>query len=89
MNADASLAAVAASSVIFKVLAESSPGLLPRLLQPLARRNLVPHYFTAERAGAGIFVQIGLAELPPAMLPLIEGNLRQVVGVQELSCRFS
>ena len=87
MNADASVAALAASPVVFEVLAESSPGLLPRLLQPLARRNLVPHYFTAERAGADIFVQIGLAELPPTMLPLIEGNLRQIVGVQELSCR--
>ncbi len=87
MDVDVSLAAVAASPVVFEVLADSSPGLLPRLLQPLARRNLVPRHLAAECAGVAIWVRIGLPELPPGMLSLIEGNLRQVVGVQRLSCR--
>lgn len=87
MNVDASLAAVAASPVVFEVLADPSPGLLPRLLQPLARRNLVPQHVAAECAGAAMTVRIGLQEVPPGMLALIEGNLRQVVGVQQLSSR--
>lgn len=87
MNADVSMAAVAASPIVFEVLAELSPGLLPRLLQPLARRNLVPRHLEARQAGEAMRVSIGLEEVPSPMLALIEGNLRQVVGVTDLRCR--
>ena len=87
MHANVSVAAVAASHVVVEVLADSSPGLLPRLLQPLARRNLVPRHMMAECAGSAMRVRIGLPEVPPGMLALIEGNLSQVVGVQTLSRR--
>ncbi|MGH7120391.1 MAG: hypothetical protein ACREFP_15610 [Acetobacteraceae bacterium] len=87
MNADVSLAAAAAPPAVFELLADSSPGVLPRLLQPLARRNLVPQHLAAERADTGIRVRIVLSGVSPGMLSLIEGNLRQVVGVQQLSRR--
>ena len=35
--------------VEFSVLAEASPGLLSRLLQPFAKRDLVPDLFDARR----------------------------------------
>ncbi|MGH7081998.1 MAG: hypothetical protein ACREFV_05965 [Acetobacteraceae bacterium] len=87
MNADVSMAAVAASPIVFEVLADLSPGLLPRLLQPLARRNLVPRHLEARQAGAGMRICIGLDDIPSPTLALIEGNLRQIVGVAELCCR--
>ncbi|MDA8049893.1 MAG: hypothetical protein M0002_07800 [Rhodospirillales bacterium] len=87
MSADACAPAAVASAVVFELLADLSPGLLPRLLQPLARRNLVPERLTAHRAGNAMVVRIGLGDVTPGMRSLIAGNLRQVVGVQNLSCR--
>jgi uncharacterized membrane protein len=82
MSDDASAALPAASSVLFKVVADFGPGVLPRLLQPLARRNLVPEKFAARLEGGALAVEIRLAGVSSEMLGLIEGNLRQVVGVR-------
>lgn len=84
MPADASLAVPAVSLVHFDVLADSNPGLLPRLLQPLARRHLVPEHFAAHRAGDLLAVEIGIADVSREALGLIAGNLRQVVGVRSI-----
>jgi len=62
--------------------AEASPGLLPRLLQPFARRDLAPDRMWSHRNGAVMHVEIALEAMPEEMVPLVEGNLRQVVGVQ-------
>ena len=69
------------ASVRFTVLAEPSPGLLPRLLQPFARRDLTPDGFAAHRSGGRIRVDIAMNGMPAEMVHLVEGNLRQVVGV--------
>ena len=82
MSDDASAALPAASSVLFEVVADFGPGVLPRLLQPLARRNLVPENFAARLEGGALAVEIRLAGVSSEMLGLIEGNLRQVVGVR-------
>ena len=87
MPADASMAVSAASSVLFDVLADSNPGLLPRLLQPLARRHLVPERFAAHRQGDVLAVEIGLADISHEALGLIAGNLGQVVGVRSICWR--
>ncbi|MBR0652507.1 hypothetical protein GXW78_22820 [Roseomonas terrae] len=68
----------------FVVLAEASPGLLTRLLQPLAKRDLVPDRVRAHREGDAMRVEISLDSMPAGMVHLIAGNLGQVFGVLEL-----
>jgi len=71
-------------AVRFMLDAEASPGLLPRLLQPLRaaiwRR---PHVVAPQRRV--MHVEIALEAMPAEMVHLVEGNLRQVVGVQQVS----
>ena len=71
--------------VRFVLLAEVSPGLLSRLLQPLAKRDLVPDLVSARREGEAMRVEIALDAMPAGMVHLVAGNLAQVVGV--LECR--
>lgn len=70
----------------FLLLAEASPGLLSRLLQPLAKRDLVPDLVLARREGEAMRVEIALDAMPAGMVHLVAGNLAQVVGVTELRC---
>ena len=72
-------------SVRFLLDAESSPGLLSRLLQPYARRDLTPDRMWSHRNGAVMHVEIALEAMPEQMVHLVEGNLWQVVGVQQVS----
>lgn len=72
-------------AVRFMLDAEASPGLLPRLLQPFARRDLAPDRMWSHRSGAVMHVEIALEVMPEEMVPLVEGNLWQVVGVQVVS----
>lgn len=71
--------------VRFEVLANAEPGLLPRTLAPFARRDLVPDKVRARRDGALLLVEIGMEAMPSEMLHLVEGNLRQIVGVQRVT----
>ena len=73
------------AAVCFSVQAEATPGLLPRLIQPFARRDLLPDSFTAERHGDDLRVEIAMARMPAEMVHLVEGNLRQIVGVTVVS----
>jgi len=75
------------ASVRFSVQADSHPGLLPRLLQPFAKRDLVPDSFAAERRGEAVRVDIAMDRMPAEMVHLVEGNLRQVVGVVAVTLR--
>ncbi len=68
----------------FVVLAEASPGLLSRLLQPLAKRDLVPDHVQARREGAAMRVEIAFDAMPAGMVHLVAGNIGQVFGVIEL-----
>ncbi len=80
---DAVLTASAVSAS-FHVLADTCPGLLPRLLQPLAKRDLVADAFHARREGDVTHVEMALHAVPAAMVHLVAGNLGQVVGVREV-----
>jgi hypothetical protein len=75
------------ASVRFTLVADAAPGLLPRLLQPFAKRDLSPDLFEATRDGEEMRVQIGMDAMPAEMVHLVEGNLRQVVGVRQLTRR--
>lgn len=71
-------------SVRFEVLADAEPGLMPRALATFARRNLVPDLVRMQRRGTAMTVDIRMDAIPSDMLHLIEGNLRQIVGLQRL-----
>ena len=71
-------------SASFHVLADTCPGLLPRLLQPLAKRDLVADDFHARREGDVTFIEMALHAVPAGMVHLVAGNLGQVVGVREV-----
>jgi hypothetical protein len=73
-----------AVSVSFHVLADTCPGLLPRLLQPFAKRDLVADEFHAKREGETTRVEMALFAMPVEMVHLVAGNLGQVVGVQDV-----
>jgi acetolactate synthase small subunit len=75
------------ASVRFSLVAEATPGLLPRLLAPFARRDLVPDSFVARREGTELQVEIAMAAMPAEMVHLVEGNLRQTVGVLSVARR--
>lgn len=75
------------AAVCFTLVADASPGLLPRLLQPFARRDLTPDKMESVRHGDDVRVEISMQAMPAEMVHLVEGNLRQVVGVRSLSRR--
>lgn len=68
----------------FTLLAEASPGLLSRLLQPLAKRDLVPDLVLARRDADAMRVEIVLEAMPAGKVHLVAGNLAQVIGVSEV-----
>jgi hypothetical protein len=68
----------------FDLRAEPSPGLLPRLLQPFAKRDVTPDLFQARRLGEEMDIIITCHELEPGMAALIAGNLGQVIGVSRV-----
>ena len=69
------------AAVCFHVDADASPGLLPRLLQPFARRDLVPDHLFVETTDGSMRVEIRMDAMPRAMVHLVAGNLRQTIGV--------
>jgi hypothetical protein len=71
--------------VRFLLDADVSPGLLSRLLQPYAKRDLVPDRMWSHRAGDTMHVEIAMEAMPAEVVHLVEGNLRQVVGVHSVS----
>ncbi len=72
-------------SVRFMIDADASPGLLPRLLQPYARRDLVPDRMWSHLSGDTMHVEIAMEAMPAEVVHLVEGNLMQVVGVRNVS----
>ena len=71
-------------SILFTLEAEAAPGLLPRLLQPFAKRDLVPDHVRVRRAGDTLHVELGMDAMPTEMAHLVAGNLSQVIGVLSL-----
>ena len=72
-------------AVRFLLDADADAGLLPRLLQPFAKRDLIPEHMNAARTGATMQVEILLLDADPAEVARIAGNLGQVVGVRHVS----
>jgi len=72
-------------AVRFLLDADCSPGLLSRLLLPYAKRDLTPDRMWSHRSGETIHVEIAMDAMPAEMVHLVEGNLRQVVGVRTVN----
>jgi hypothetical protein len=72
-------------SVRFLLDADVSPGLLPRLLHPYAKRDLIPDRMWSHLAGDTIHVEIAMEAMPEEYVHVVEGNLRQVIGVRTVS----
>lgn len=73
------------TSVLFTVDAFAEPGLLPRLLQPFAKRDLTPDHMQVRREGEMLRVELGMEAMPLEMVHLIAGNLGQVIGVTRVT----
>jgi hypothetical protein len=68
----------------FTVTADAFPGLLPRLLEPFAKRDLIPDTVRAVREGAAMRAEISMQAMPRGMVHLVAGNLGQIVGVRRV-----
>ncbi len=75
------------AAVRFTVAAHAEPGLMPRLMMPFAKRDLTPDSFECTRSGDTLRVAIVMSAMPAEMVHLVEGNLRQTVGVTSVACR--
>ena len=68
----------------FTVTAEAFPGLLSRVLEPFAKRDLIPDSVRATREGEGMRAEVALHAMPLGMVHLVAGNLGQIVGVRRV-----
>jgi len=68
----------------FTVTAEAFPGLLSRVLEPFAKRGLIPDTLRAARDGAVMRAEVALHAMPLGMVHLVAGNLGQIVGVRRV-----
>jgi hypothetical protein len=64
----------------FTVLGEADPGLLSRLIEPFAKRGLMPRRLEAQSDGVVLRVSLA-AELEADAAPLLAASLRAIVGV--------
>ena len=71
----------------FFISAPADPGLLPRLIEPVAKLGAVPARVHASRAsgdGSELTVDLRLAGVAPRTADLIGRALRAVVGVRQV-----
>jgi hypothetical protein len=75
----------------FVVLADASPGLLSRLLEPLAKRDLVPDlmHATLDHMAGTLRAEIALHAMPAEMVHLVAGNLGSVIGVHRVQTELT
>ena len=72
-------------AVRFMLDADPFPGLLSRLLEPFAKRDLTPDRMWSHRGADVMHVEIAMQAMPTEVVHLVEGNLRQVVGLRTLA----
>jgi len=86
-GAEAPRAAAATVRAYFFVTAPADPGLLPRLIEPVAKLGAVPARVHASREsgdGSELTVDLRLAGVAPRTADLIGRALRAVVGVRQV-----
>ena len=86
-GAEAPRAAPATVRAYFYVTAPADPGLLPRLIEPVAKLGAVPsrvHAFRESGDGSELSVDLRLGGVAPRTAELVEFALRAVVGVRQV-----
>ena len=71
----------------FFITAPADPGLLPRLIEPVAKLGAVPSRVHASREsgdGSELSVELRLVGVAPPTAELVEFALRAVVGVRQV-----
>ena len=68
----------------FTVTADAFPGLLSRVLEPFAKRDLIPDLVRATRDGDAMRAEVALHAMPLGMVHLVAGNLGQIIGVRRV-----
>lgn len=68
----------------FTVTADAFPGLLSRILEPFAKRDLTPDSVRAVRQGETMRTEVALHAMPLGMVHLVAGNLGQIIGVRQV-----
>ncbi len=71
----------------FALSATPEPGVMSRVLEPFAKRGLVPHRLHAVCGGPGgneLVIDLQIAGLEPALVELLAASLRQIVGVESV-----
>jgi hypothetical protein len=63
-------------AIRFLLDADAAPGLLSRLLQPFAKRDLVPDRMWSHRAGATMHIEIAMAAMPCDVVLLAAARIR-------------
>lgn len=74
-------------TVCFAIAARPGPGVLPRVLEPFAKRGLVPsrcHAVCGSMGGDELVIDLQIDGLEPALVELIAASLRQIVGVESV-----
>lgn len=80
-------AAAATVRAFYYVTAPADPGLLPRLIEPVAKLGAVPSRVHASREsgdGSELSVDLRLTGVAPRTAELVEYALRAVVGVRQV-----
>jgi hypothetical protein len=71
----------------FAISALPEPNVMARVLEPFAKRGLMPSRWHAVCGGAGLdelMIDIQIAGVEPALVELLAANLRQIVGVESV-----
>jgi hypothetical protein len=72
-------------TVCFAISARAEPAVMPRVLEPFAKRGLVPTRWHAVcGAGDELTIDLQVAGLDPGLVELIAASLRQIVGVESV-----
>ena len=78
------VASAARRVACFSILAEAEPGVMPRVLELFAKRNLVPQRWHSDRVGPGgreLAIDLQVAGLTPELSDYIARCLRQLAYV--------
>jgi hypothetical protein len=70
------------STYVFTLTADAAPGLLPRVLNPFAKRDVMPDSVVAERGGDACHVTVVCNGLDPVDARLIRADLLRLVGLR-------
>lgn len=66
----------------FRLRAVAAPDVLPRCLELLAKRNMVPDYWHAERTSAGLEIEFRVADIDAQLEAYLAECLRRIVNVE-------